>query len=143
MCSRSQYGFTLFELLGALLFALVLAGLSVPALSPLLRGRTLRTAAEELEARLREEALSSMQSRVERVVLLQPDHYQWKHGDEWLTTRLAEGVKITEPEKPHPREMRFYPTGVATPLTIVISFAQKECRITVSLRGRITNSCGG
>lgn len=137
----SRHGSTLFEVLGALLFALVVAAVSVPRVGPLLRQASARAPAEMLEAVLREVQLESIQLRRERTVRILETSYEWARGEERVSRTLPEGCTIAASSAEFPAEVHFYPSGAASPLTLTVHFPADACRITIALRGRITNSC--
>jgi prepilin-type N-terminal cleavage/methylation domain-containing protein len=138
--SSDEHAFSLLELLVAVTLLLLLAGLSTPALAPLFAGNALKKACEELETALREAQLRGMALRRVETVLVQPDHFSFRRGELWQSKTIPRPAEVSVPGGDYPAAVRFYPSGAASPLTLRVR-ADGECRLTVSLRGRITNSC--
>lgn len=139
----SQNGYSLLELSLYLLFAgVTICGASVLHLGKLKKS-TLNQQVFELAGLLRDYHLIAAQD--EKTLSLTVNAHSLQLTSQAPNARLL--IEQTAPPKiryelrGNIRSISLYPNGVASPATLVIADGNNRCALTISLRGRVRESC--
>ncbi|NLF24431.1 MAG: hypothetical protein GX589_02070 [Deltaproteobacteria bacterium] len=143
---ESSSGHHLLELICGLALTALLLLLSVTSYAGLVGDQTLKFEARRLKAVLEQLTIDALQRETEIIIEFGERSYLAKkkneHGGVLLRHQLKNPVRIDAAAK----EVRFatlYPSGVSTPLTVILTDGKDFCRIVLSLRSRISLRCGG
>ena len=138
----NEKGLTLLELLFGLLISVVVIGLSLPHLAQSLNKSRAVSDSKKFEHKLLE-ALTRAQSRgTNQKISLQRDRYIISRPERKQKTELIllnKSCHITGTS--FPRDLFFYTSGAVTPITVQFKDETTNCKVTLSLRGRITREC--
>jgi type II secretion system protein H len=136
-------GFTLIELMVAMLIIVVIMATAVPKFSRALTYVELRNSTQEIAAGLRQARnISIAESRIAEVVL-DPEVQLMRTKDggisyEWPDEVFVEVVNNTPTIGDSPPSIRFYPDGSATDSVLTVTARQRSYVITVDwLTGRV------
>jgi hypothetical protein len=142
--SKASAGTSLFEALFLVLISGLLLSLSYPTASQI-RYNGLRQEARNLKAGLETLKLLAGIKEETLILSLEPDHYsassQREPGKLLLSRRLPHGLSVEFDESLQPRQLTFYPSGVASPRTLQLTNGDSKCILIVSLRGRVSLRC--
>ena len=143
--TRSQEGFTLFELLIVLTIIGIVVALGAPALQRMLPGVELKSGAETVAAALREARGLSIANNAEVTVVVDLDDRALRVDDEPPGVRLASSFGITlltatsELIDGGTGQIRFYPDGTSTGGRVTLSQGDRRYHVAVDwLTGRVT-----
>jgi type II secretory pathway pseudopilin PulG len=133
MCKKPRIsaGISLLELLIALVVISILGGAAHAAIensahSPQIEARILAGAIREAE-------IAALRSGVRTQLTIFSKGYQYND----YTHNFGSSVTTEN----YPLTLSFYPTGAASPTTVVLLGSGKRCTITISLRGRLIERC--
>jgi len=138
-------GFTLVELMVALLIASLVAALALPALSGVVARAEVKSTAGKLAAALRETRAQAIRSRRETSLIIDIGEHRFRitgdrthHAfDENLEVRLLSAV--LGPSRPDIAEVRFFPDGTSSGGEITVTRGLKSYIVRVEwLTGRVT-----
>jgi len=141
--SRTDSGFTLFEVLIALALVAAVYLLVVPALGPWLIGVSPGEEARRLASVLREAQASAVATSGETAVVIDRDGRAWASGDRGR--QLARGTSFSAVELPAGARLadgraaiRFFPDGSSTGGRVEVAAAGRRSTVVVDwLTGRV------
>jgi len=135
----------LLEMSAGLMLASLLLSAGVLCYASLARAQALKFEARRLKAVLEQLSIDALQREMAIVVELEERGYMARKrnasGGVLLKYCIKEPVRITSVSR-GTRLITFYPSGVITPATIVLGDKENLCRVTISLRGRVSMRCG-
>lgn len=138
----SQRAFSLFELMAAITIAAVIALISIPAVSSFAKTTKVKTEAQRIARLIENIGAKANYSRQDILLIFLSEEYRAKYarsGKAVAKRLIPKGVDI----RPITRaQFTFYKTSVATPGTIKVSDESSFCLVQVSLRSRVSTSCG-
>ena len=138
----SKQAFSLIDLMVALAIATVLMAASWPSLIGLTSNKDLRIEANKLETTIEDLILKSSQAESDLSLILYSQRYQIvksSSGETVESTSLKPSVSIALEDEN--KEISFYSSGVNSPASIILKSKGRECRVILSLRGRVRTSC--
>ena len=134
------------DLISGLALAAVLILLGVTSYAGLVGDQTLKFEARRLKAVLEQLAIDALQRETEIVIEFEERSYCAKKRNErggvLLRHQLKSPVQIEAAAK-EARLATLYPSGVSTPVTLILSDGKDFCRVVLSLRSRVSLRCGG
>lgn len=134
---RPAGGLSLLEILVSLSLLGLFAMLSLPHLVGL-KASSLQRETAQLAAKI-ERAIINAGSSHQLYTLKVNDNVLVAYRNDSIVEKmiLKAGTVVSGPTA----GIKFYPSGVASPATLLISREAQQCAIKISLRGRVTTSC--
>ena len=139
-----QKGVHLLDLLIAILLITAIGAGSVPSLRALLRTNELQRQTQLLKFRLQTLITESLLHGQDAQATFGGSWYEIIPPDNSRATIFKLPGSITALLKSQSSQViKFYKSGVASPATIEITSKDKKCQLTLSLRGRLLETCRG
>jgi hypothetical protein len=132
-------GYTLSDLLFGLGLTTIFLGISLPNISTQLKNHTLKKEAAILHNTIEKFYLTALRESKEiKIKILSHNYKIYSEQDDLLFNRTLDTSLLLKTITP---DLRLFPSGTTTPATIKLSNGQKECKIKLSLRGRVSSVC--
>lgn len=122
-------------LIGVTLLLLLIWG-GIMSWASIRDAQILRREVRKFNASLKELALKALQEEVDQTININHGSYSMNSTVHVLPSPIELHSHSTLP-----KTITFYSSGVTTPITIEIRNGVHSCKITLSLRGRITEQC--
>lgn len=135
-----SYGFTLLDLCVATAIVIVLAAISIPAVSSWRVSHQLRSEASAVMATLARALENATIQHTRYAVVIAKEQLSIVNdlGKTTSIQRLRPGVIFVPPT---PEQIRFSPGFITSPSRLILMAQDNHCEITISLRGRIQSTC--
>jgi hypothetical protein len=124
--------------IGLTLLALV-SHYSWPLISTFNQGLKVKAQASSLAENLTQLSQQAVLTRQKYELVTQPDSYRTKdsNGELVSETQLRPGTSLHS----KPASIHFFPSGSNSPASLTLNNRGHSCKITLSLRGRISKTC--
>jgi hypothetical protein len=138
---HTEHGLYLLDLTIAALLASCIAVLSYPSFRDLKGRYALRAEARKLASALSGWSREALQQELEVHVEFTARGYSISRAENAIEhIPLSSPVEV-DMARSNPSRLSFYPSGAATPSTLVLVNGDNSCLFSVSLRGRTTFEC--
>ena len=136
-------GYSLLDILAAIMVVSIVLGISTLDISSLVKKQTLKPQISRLKAAMESLSLVSIQQKTHATLVITSKGYTQLWGEDPTAQlqryRFPKNItaNLSKPEK----TIYFYKTGVNTPATVELKFHELTCKVILSLRGRIRDTC--
>lgn len=138
-------GYHFLDVAAGLVLASVLLLIGMTSYAGLSGDQALKFEARRLKAVLEQLTIDALQREIEIVIEFDEHSYcaRKKSGSGGVLLRheLKRPVRVEAAAKETPL-ITFFPSGVSTPATVILSDGKNRCRVVLSLRSRVNMRCG-
>lgn len=132
-------GYSLPDLLFGLGLTAIFLGISLPNISAQIKNHSLKKEAAILHNTIEKFYLLALRKSDPITIKILSQRYEVRaSGTSSIFSRTLPSPLLLQTQA---QEIKLYPSGTTTPATIRLSNGSRECKVKVSLRGRISTLC--